>query len=71
MSIELSMEYSDDFYEAEVKDDKEFEDQVDSDDCFETWPCSSPVEQSFLDLEPRDKRKECQEPDNRSRLFTA
>ena len=52
MSIELSMEYSDDFYEAEVKDVKEFEDQVDSDDCFETWPCSSPVEQSFLDLEP-------------------
>ena len=52
MSIELSMEYSDDFYEAEVKDVKEFEDQVDSDDCLETWQCSSPVEQSFLDLEP-------------------
>ena len=30
MSIELSMEYSDDFYEAEVKDVKEFEDLVDS-----------------------------------------
>ena len=52
MSIELSMEYSDDFYEAEVKDVKEFEDQVDSDDCLETWQCSSPVEQSSLDLEP-------------------
>ena len=48
MSIELSMEYSHDFYEEKVP----FEDQVDSDDCLETWPCSSPVEQSFLDLEP-------------------
>ena len=48
MSIELSMEYSDDFYEEKVP----FEDQVDSDNCLETWRCSSPVEQSFLDLEP-------------------
>ena len=48
MSIELSMEYSDDFYDEKVP----FEDQVDSDDCLETWRCSSPVEQSFLDLEP-------------------
>ena len=48
MSIELSMEHSDDFYNEKVP----FEDQVDSDDCLETWPCSSPVEQSFLDLEP-------------------
>ena len=48
MSIELSMEHSDDFYNEKVP----FEDQVDSDDFLETWPCSSPVEQSFLDLEP-------------------
>ena len=48
MSIELSMEHSDDFYNEKVP----FEDKVDSDDCLETWPCSSPVEQSFLDLEP-------------------
>ena len=47
MSIELSMEHSDDYNEKVP-----FEDQVDSDDCLETWPCSSPVEQSFLDLEP-------------------
>ena len=31
--------------------EKEYQ-EVDSDDCLETWHCSSSVEWSFLDLEP-------------------
>ena len=49
MSIELSMEYSDDFYEAKAKEGKEFEEQVDSDDCLETWQCEA--EQSSFCVE--------------------
>ena len=49
MSIELSMEYSDDFYEAKAKEGKEFEEQVDSNDCLETWQCEA--EQSSFCVE--------------------
>ena len=37
--------------------EKKFQD-VDSDDCEETWQCSSSVEQSFLDLEPISEAKQ-------------